>query len=188
MTLPKATHSGYVQVGAELGPVGLTVYVGLFWLGLRSLLRPGRLEGDEERCRRVLFALLVGFALSNWMIDRAYHMELFLFMAGISAFHRLQVSKSSNVDAAEPVHVPVGMATSLSRLWRPQPVLAFSGSPSLGWMVPHPPGLGGGTTASRHAVSITQTSSSRPSLLDVALACAGAYAVFGIWDYILKNL
>jgi hypothetical protein len=68
LTITKATHSGYVQVGAELGPVGMTLYAGILWLGFRTLMRCGQLDLEAERCRRCIFALLVGFVISNWMI------------------------------------------------------------------------------------------------------------------------
>lgn len=193
--LKKATHSGYVQLGAELGPVGMTIYVGLFWLGLRSLIRAGVLEGDPERCRRCLFALLIGFAISNWMIDRAYHTEFFLFMAGISAFHRLHVLHRLEMEVAGAGEVTETERTPAFQPdwnWAGRPALAMAGPPSFAGEVMHKSSpaapLVSEGAGPRVRVAGPPRSAYKPSLLDFLVAAAGAWVVFYLWDYILKNL
>lgn len=216
MWLNKATHSGYVQVGAELGPMGLALYVGLFWLGLRSLVLCKTKNQMEESCRRCLFALLVGFAISNWMIDRAYHTELFLFFAGISAFHRIMLFDKAKESAAGLKAGGAGLPEPLSNIvpWPPQPmpVLAMAGNAPGGSDYSGSMAMSGsgavvdsdsdsdpndGGTRGR-AVGIWQISEEvlktlprwlvRPTLADIGLAALGAWLVFFLWDYILKNL
>ncbi len=84
----KATHSSFVLVGAELGKVGMFFYVGVLYCGLRALLLAKCRREEDERSRRVLMMLLIGYILSGWMIDRAYHSEFFLMIGAISALHR----------------------------------------------------------------------------------------------------
>lgn len=189
MWLNKATHSGYVQVGAELGPLGLSLYIGLFWLALRSLIRCKTRTVTEEACRRCLFALLVGFAVSNWMIDRAYHTELFLFMAAISALHRLVVLRPKEEPADDTVLSPVSagqmpvMSVPPLLPWGPRPALAMAA----GGMLASPPA----PVAPVSVVTLPKPPPkglTRPTLLDCCAAAGGAWLVFYLWDYILKNL
>lgn len=206
MWISKATHSGYVQVGAELGPFGLALYVGLFWLGLRSLILGKTKSLEEEACRRCLFALLVGFAISNWMIDRAYHTELFLFFAGISAFHRLMLLDKAMEQGSRLKMIAGGDQVSESQIvaWPPQPVPVmamagnvpgdFSMSSSEEDRSSSHSGATAGSVAdgnwfiSRDVLRTLPNWLSRPTLVDIAVAGAAAWAVFYLWDYILKNL
>lgn len=200
MFISKATHSGYVQVGAELGPLGMGLYIGAFWLGLRSLFQCKTRNNREEACRRCLFALLIGFAISNWMIDRAYHTELFLFFAGISALHRLLLLNRGEEPAEQPAGGMLvnGPMEPVMLPWStaPQPMLAMAGGGS-GTLIAAGAGPRGvssaGTVSSSWAIpDLTVSSKSklraRPTLVDVAIAAAGAWSVFYLWDYILKNL
>ena len=105
----KATHSSYVQIGAALGYVGLFLYVGVIYSWFRTLLlvRPATIE--QDRLRRVLFVLASASALSNWMIDRAYHTEFFLLTAAVGAYHRLVAGARRSepmAESAETEQVP----------------------------------------------------------------------------------
>jgi len=85
----KSTHSSIVQVGADQGPVGLFLYLSILGLAARSLLTLKTDSDDLERCRRLLFALIVGYFASGWMINRSYHTEFFLLAGAVTAFHKL---------------------------------------------------------------------------------------------------
>lgn len=199
MSIPKATHSSYVQLGAELGRGGLFLYMGLMWLGLKSLIRCRALDEEGERCRKCLFGLIVAYGVSNWMIDRAYHTEFFLFMAATGAFHRLYLLQKPVV--AEEPEVESRMLASPSRVLQPPirlipeflpPAMAVSG-PSFprvavtGWALGHEPSL---TKAAEPAESGPRLPKwvLRPTIVDGLVAAAGAWAVFAFWDYILKTM
>lgn len=92
-TFVKATHSSYVQIGADLGMYGLFLYIAGLWLALRGLaFTAPRFTGSDrirEFSRRSALILLIAYAVSNWMINREYHTEYFLMIAVASALHRL---------------------------------------------------------------------------------------------------
>jgi hypothetical protein len=91
----KATHGAYNQNGAELGYVGLFLFVGILYCCIRTLLLTKCEDDAEERIRRALFATVVAYAVSSWMVDFAYRPTFFMFVAAISAFHRLLIAKHS---------------------------------------------------------------------------------------------
>ncbi len=84
-----ATHSSIVQVGADQGPLGLFLYLSIMGCVGRSLLTMKTESEELERCRRLMFALLVGYFVSGWMINRSYSAEFFLICGAATAFHRL---------------------------------------------------------------------------------------------------
>lgn len=87
--IPIATHGSYVRHGADLGYVGVMLYVGIFYAGTRLLLQAKTVPGSEaQRAQRAIYALLVTTAISSWVVDRAYHMDYFLLSGLLSAFHR----------------------------------------------------------------------------------------------------
>jgi hypothetical protein len=90
-SFPKASHSGYNQVGAELGLVGFFLYLAIFYCALKTLITSKTRNIPEERLRRVLMAAVAGFMASCWMIDLAYHGTFFFIMAAVAAFHRLML-------------------------------------------------------------------------------------------------
>jgi hypothetical protein len=87
----KATHGSYVNVGADLGYIGLMLFVGILYANSRTLIqaRVDPAQEDLERCQRLLLSLTTSFAFSAWMIDRAYHTDYFILAGTVSAFHRL---------------------------------------------------------------------------------------------------
>jgi hypothetical protein len=97
----KATHGAYNQNGAKLGYVGLFLFVGILYCCIRTLLLVKSKDDDEERIRRALFAMVVAYAISCWMVDFCYRPTFFLFVAAISAFHRHLLRKQAK--AQEPV-------------------------------------------------------------------------------------
>ncbi|WP_147263214.1 O-antigen ligase family protein [Roseimicrobium gellanilyticum] len=199
MSIPKATHSSYVQVGAELGRGGIFLYMGLIWLGLKSLIRCKALDEEGERCRKCLFGLVVAYAISNWMIDRAYHTEFFFFMAGTSAFHRLyllrkpeEVEEVKTVD--QSLRPPVRALQPPIRLipeFLP-PAVAVSGPafPRMavsGWAMGHDPTVKRGAEPVESGPRLPRWVL-RPTIVDALVAASGTWAVFAFWDYILKTM
>lgn len=100
-TILKATHSSYVQIGAELGIYGLSIFLAGIWVSFRSLATSYRftsVEDDWERCRRAGLILILSYTASSWMINREYHTEYFLMIAVAAAIHRLCVSSQSTTE------------------------------------------------------------------------------------------
>lgn len=93
----KATHCAYNQNGAELGYVGLFLFVGILYCCMRTLLLVKSADDDEERIRRLLFAMVVAYAASSWMVDFCYRPTFFMMVAAISAFHRHLLRKHDEV-------------------------------------------------------------------------------------------
>ncbi len=87
----KSTHSAFVMVGGDLGPIGLAIYLGMLLVCARSLVQYKGLTETMERCRRSLFALLMGLLISGWMLDRAYYTEVFCLIGAVAAYHQLSV-------------------------------------------------------------------------------------------------
>lgn len=99
--VPKATHSSYVQVGADLGRYGLFLYLAVLWCAFHTVLSVKSSNTLEERCRRVILLFLIANAVSGWMVNRQYHTEYFLMIAAAAAFHRLKKAEELSV-SSEP--------------------------------------------------------------------------------------
>ncbi len=84
----KASHSTYVQTGAELGPPGMFLFLLIMWCNFRTVIFAKTQNQEQERIRRLLFVLLLSYALSGWMVDFAYRPTFFMFSAACAAFHR----------------------------------------------------------------------------------------------------
>lgn len=84
----KAPHSTYVAIGAELGWPGLLLFVSLLYTGFKTLITAKTRDDEEERVRRILFVLLLSFAVSSWMVGWSRRASFFMVMAAIAAFHR----------------------------------------------------------------------------------------------------
>lgn len=99
----KATHGSYVNVGADLGYIGLLLFVGILYANGRTLMmaRVNPDEVDMERCQRLLLSLTASFVASAWMIDRAYHTDYFILAGAVAAFHRLLTLESASINEAE---------------------------------------------------------------------------------------
>ena len=162
--IPKATHSSYVQVGADLGKYGMVLYLAGFWCAFHTLLRLRSDVDQEERCRRVLFVLLLGTVASGWMINRQYHAEYFLLIALAGAMHRLRKGEELGLESVPDDSTPNNELGETARTEVPVP-----------------------------AVVVDESIESKPlwnrfGLVD-ALVCASlAWAAFWAWDYVLNNL
>ena len=89
--IPKATHSSYVKIGGDLGLPGLFLYLSVLCMGARTLLVWRAPDAQMEEQRGILLSLLACYAMSSWMIDRAYHTEFFMISGAITAYHALCV-------------------------------------------------------------------------------------------------
>ncbi len=98
---PKAPHSSYVQVGAELGYVGLTLFLGILYCCVRTLLTAKTVDVPQERVRRILFVLLISFLVSSWMVGWSYRATFFLMVACIAAFHRILLASARPIEEQE---------------------------------------------------------------------------------------
>jgi len=123
----KATHCTYNQNGAEFGYFGLYLFIGIMYCALRTLLLVKCANDDEERIRRALFAMVVAYAVSSWMVDFCYRPTFFLLIATISAFHRNLIRKTE-----EPEEIIEDKTLVPSRPWlRRIPPVSLSGIPGL---------------------------------------------------------
>ena len=201
-TIEKATHSSYVRIGADLGYPGLFFFVGGIVLGMRTLTSRRFAPPDFERERRVLMCLLVAYAGSSWMIDRAYHIEYFLTLALVAAHHRLCVGESSYVRR----NWSQILANAMTSKPQPEPETAPENSVSLGGLndqssptideeIPRPGRLQPVAEAATIALPPQSSLPSPPSqlwsrvgLLDIGIGLVATIATLKIWDYILANL
>jgi len=111
------SHCAYNEVGAELGYGGLLLFVSLMYSCLRTLMTARTANTEAERCRRMLFVLIVSYIISAWMIDFAYRASFFITVAVIAAFHRLMrkeqadqmADETQSTPATLPQLVPVGI-------------------------------------------------------------------------------
>jgi hypothetical protein len=118
----KATHGAYNQNGAELGYVGLYLFVGILYCCIRTLVLMKCEDDDEERIRRALFATVVAYAVSSWMVDFCYRPTFFMFVAAISAFHRHLLRKH----AEDPQPAVIDPAPQARRWLHPRPLVVPS--------------------------------------------------------------
>lgn len=84
----KAPHSAYNQNGADLGYMGLFLFIGVLYSCMRTLIQARTANPDEEMVRRALFGIVVSYTVSSWMVDFCYRPTFFLFAAAVSALHR----------------------------------------------------------------------------------------------------
>ncbi len=118
----KATHSSYVQIGGDLGRYGLFIFVAILWASAFTLMRLAkigeRLPDDYERCRRVIFVLLLGYVFTSWMANKEYHPEYFLFTACAASLQRLVMRRAGETEdqtIEEPKITPINRPTRQSR-------------------------------------------------------------------------
>jgi hypothetical protein len=157
----KSTHSSYVQVGADLGRVGLFLWLLCLWVAVRTTLILKAENPVEERCRRAAFMLIAAYLASSWMINRQYHTEYFLIIALAAAIQRLAVGRS---------------------LLAGQPSLEVPGDESL------PNDWTSGSDLRLNPRPSKKPFWNRLSWFDLVMGIAITGAVISLWDYILKVL
>lgn len=128
----KATHGSYVNVGADLGYIGLMLFVGILYANARTVFqaRPDPEDEVTNRCQRLLLSLTVSFTASAWMIDRAYHTDYFILAGAIAAFHRLVTLQAAKVEEAETETeaqtAEAGVSEAPALTISPAPVMAYA--------------------------------------------------------------
>lgn len=178
--VPIATHSSYVQIGADLGRYGLFLYLAGIWCALHTLLVFKTADTSQERCRRILLVFLIGNLISGWMINREYHTEYFLLIATTAALHRLRKAESlpslDDSTSAEPIEMAVPPAARVrevldrvNQAWRETERPAFRPD-----------------SANSHL--LVKPFWSHFGILDLVASIGLTWFTFWMWDYILKNL
>lgn len=71
-------HNSYVQVGAELGVVGLLIFAAFLINVFRALGRLRALGGSHARLAQSLTASLIGFVVGAFFLTLAYHDMLYM--------------------------------------------------------------------------------------------------------------
>lgn len=176
----KATHSSYVQIGADLGVDGLFCYLLLLWLAGRSLLVSAKITQEfpeHERCRRAAMILLISYCISGWMINRQYHHEYFLIIAVTAAIHRLNLAEQKRAALAlqaEEASENEGESLDVTTEGPLTPAPESDSEPPSPVLV--------------ELLNRGKKLWNRLSLIDVGVGVAATWAVLFTWDYVLKNL
>jgi len=204
----KATHSSYVLVGAELGPHGMFFYLAVLFACLRAVISARCRRIEDERSRRILFALLLGYMISGWLIDRSYHLEYFLMAGAISGLYRRlgveagavspegETEEREYADDEEEVFELEEPKSLPTKMTGAGPSLAFESKEDKNL----PPALPPGTIESLEDVDSSQMVAaaveeelakrrywSRIGILDILFILAFTKIVFAIWDYLLDS-
>jgi hypothetical protein len=205
----KATHSAYVQVGADLGVYGMCFYLALLYCGFRVLFFARCNSEEDERSRRILFSLLLGYSLSAWMIDRAYHLEYFLMLGAINSLHRrigvesgaVEDEDDINEDAlmeadaegvTQPFEIGGGDLVTKNEVETDQEVIVFS----KGRKSHRESGISdlGNLDTSEVVEELIEEELTRLrywrrfGVLDILFSLGLVWVVFKTWDYILENI
>lgn len=105
-------HNALIQIGAELGILGVLVYLGFYWHAFRSLSKGYRSEPQPadpqvlaQRQELTVYALalraaLVGFFVTSFFLSKAYS-PLFFLLLGLSVATSL---RQQALDAPLPEH------------------------------------------------------------------------------------
>ena len=125
----KGPHNSYVAVTAELGYLGLFFYLLVLAACLRVVVQFGGRDSRQSRSRSLILIVLLGYAISGWMIERPYHIEYFLIAGVCAAFQRLRLLGEQEVapeDVLEDERDSIDQTVpeSLEHLVGPQLVLS----------------------------------------------------------------
>ena len=97
-------HNSYVQVGAELGLVGLLIFAAFLINVFRALSRLRALGGANARLAQSLTASLIGFVVGAFFLTLAYHDMLYM-LTGLALGLR-QVTLNAPPPRAPRAHAP----------------------------------------------------------------------------------
>jgi O-antigen ligase len=121
----KGPHNSYVAVAAELGYLGLFFYLLVLAACLRVVVQFGGRDSRQTRAKSLILIVLLGYAISGWMIERPYHIEYFLIAGVCAAFQRLRLLGQQEVDqedlledenAEDPARLEAGKPTGSNEL------------------------------------------------------------------------
>lgn len=199
----KASHSTYVQNGAELGKIGMFLFLMVLWCNLRTLIFSKTKTDEQERIRRLLFVLVVSYMASGWMVDFAYRATFFMFSAAIAAFHRhLHLSEQMAAEQLEDARetekpwMRDKNPAPITPVPAPAPVIAVAKTASVarGVMLPAQIENARKPWLRRHEeVKKEEEAPSRPfwsklGILDIAVVIALVKIVDMIWVWIIHNV
>ena len=173
-TVDKSTHSSHVQIGADLGPVGLFMFVSILALAARSTLTLKTEDDNLERCRMLIFSLILGYYASGWMINRSYHTEFFLLAGAATAFHKL-AQENIRRKAGLPLDPEDVRPESEDdgRPAEPLPVFSMGGADD------------GSRTITQHEAPVLKRLWSRYGAIDFAIGYAAFSFTLWFWDYLI---
>jgi O-antigen ligase len=98
-------HNSYVQVGAELGMVGLFIFVAFLVSVFRALGRLPTRTGPPVRLAQSLTASLIGFVVGAFFLTLAYH-DMVYMLTGLALGLRQVTVNAAAIRHVEPPHVP----------------------------------------------------------------------------------
>lgn len=191
--LHKAPHSVYNNIGSELGKPGMFLFLLIMWSNFKTLVFMKSQSVEQERARRVLFTLVLSYAISGWMVDFAYRPSFFLFTAAIAVFHRLYCIKQEEVvETDEPIHTwrtrPVENLVAL-----PSPVMqlaALPATPSPSYMelmqVRNPTGFQQ-SASEETSIETEKKTHEGFSFKDLAITLVALKAVEMVWVYSINH-
>lgn len=164
VTESKSTHSSYVQVGADLGKPGIYLWLLVLLCTFRGVAFYKTENDMQERCRRAILLILIGYLASGWMINREYHTEFYLVAALGAAFHRLTTAAAMRA-ASRPAS-----ATEEKPEENPAPPWALPSYDKVDWINPvtGPP--------------VTRKLWTRFDWVDFVAAAMGTWIVLYIWE------
>lgn len=193
--ISKASHSSYVQIGAELGYPGFFFLFGILYCCLRTVVMAKTSTPDEERVRRILFVLIVTYMVSSWMVDFAYRPTFFMFAAATAALHRhlCGLNETQERDlrvkagrASEP-YVPAWRARLLPQP-TPEGARAHLGARAAILTLEPLPAAPPAPAPAAPPSSRLAFAWNRIGWLDLAIAAAMTYAAVRYWSYLLTRM
>lgn len=184
LIVPKATHSSYVQVGADLGRYGLFLFLAPIWCALHTLVFFKAGDVAQERCRRILLVFLAAYLLSGWLINRQYHTEYFLLAAASAALHRLKKGDERvAAEAAEKAREgALGPDPERRRVEEPVPARlrrVWESRPAPPWKRGDAPAFAPGGTLGRKPFW------NRFGLVDLGACLFMTWLTFRLWDHFM---
>jgi O-antigen ligase len=173
--IPKATHSSYVKIGADLGSPGLLLFLSVLCVGFRTVLSHRGHSPNMRRSRDILLAMLFCYSASSWMIDRAYHTEFFILAGAVAAYHRLS---RKHVQEQALTEVPSSSLSRLRQTWQ--------------WLDEAPPATQPGFAPVLAPPGFSLANHFRNwhryGILDFLAAYMALEATYWTWDYVILEL
>lgn len=184
LQVQKATHSSYVQVGADLGRYGLFLYLAAIWCALHTLIVFKSADDAQEKCRRILLVFIAGYLVSGWLINRQYHTEYFLLVAVSAALHRLKKGDERAAAEAEEKAREEAPGPDLKRRRAEEPVPArlrrvWESRPAPPWKREDAPAFVPGGTLGRKPLW------NRFGLVDLGACLFMTWLTFRLWDHFM---
>ena len=100
-------HNSYVQVGAELGVVGLLIFAAFLINVFRALSRLRALGGSNARLAQSLTASLIGFVVGAFFLTLAYHDMLYMLTGFALGLRQVTLNAAPAPAPALPAGRPV---------------------------------------------------------------------------------